>query len=208
MAKVKQVLKVEAGDIDERRMEVYKTAAQIFYEKGFNATSMNDIADATGLTKGGLYHYIEGKQELLYIIMNLGLDALEQEVVVPANAIADAETRLKSIIRNHARQIAAGYHAVTVISDEVRALNEAQYEKVTVRRRAYYGLLRSTLDELKVEGKLRDINTRVAVFSILGMILWVSRWYQPDDRLTPDEVSEEILKLAFNALLCSPNGDF
>lgn len=203
MTKAKQVLKATTIENDERRMEVYRTAAQIFYEKGFNATSVGDIADAMGFTKATLYYYIESKQDLLFVIMNLGLDALEREVIVPAQAVADAEARLRSIVHNHARQIAAGNHAVTIISDEVKALSGTPQEKIIARRRSYTDFLRSTLDQLKQEGKLRDVNTTVAAFSIIGMILWVARWYHPDDSLTPDEVSEEVSKLAFNALLRS-----
>lgn len=205
MTKAKQVLKTTTVENDERRMEVYKAAAQIFYEKGFNATSVGDIADAMGFTKATLYYYIESKEKLLFVIMNLGLDALEREVIIPAKACTDAEERLKAIVHNHARQIAAGNHAVTIISDEVKALSGTLREKITVRRRTYTEFLRATLDELKADGKLRDIDTTIAAFSIIGMILWVARWYRPEDSHTPDEVSREVSKLAFNALLLSPD---
>ncbi len=113
----KQVLKGASDENIDRRMEILKVAAQIFYEKGFNATSVNDIADAMKLTKAGLYHYIESKQQLLYEIMSLGLDALDREVIVPSKTAASAVERLKMIIYYHARQIASGNHAVTIISD-------------------------------------------------------------------------------------------
>lgn len=50
---------------DERAQDIYRRAAEIIYEKGFEATSMGDIADSVDLTKGGLYYYIKGKQALL-----------------------------------------------------------------------------------------------------------------------------------------------
>lgn len=199
--KAKRVLKANADGSADRFTEICRTAAQFFYEKGFDATSVSDIADAMNLTKAGLYYYIKGKQELLFEIMNRGMDALEQEVIAPAEMEVDAQARLEAIIHNHARQIAAGNHAVTVISDEVTALSEPQRKKITARRRAYFDFLRATLDELKTEGKLHDVDTTVAAFSIVGMILWVSRWYQPGGSLTPEDVSREISKIAFNALL-------
>ena len=200
--KAKRVLKanVTEGNAD-RFTEICRTAAQFFYEKGFDATSVSDIADAMKLTKAALYYYIEGKQELLFEIMNRGMDALEREVIAPAEMAADANARLEAIIHNHARQIATGNHAVTIISDEVSALTAAQRKKITARRRAYFDFVRITLDELKTEGKLHDVDTTVAAFSVVGMILWVSRWYQPGGSLTPDDVSREISKIAFNALL-------
>ena len=75
----------------ERSQEIYLTAAQIFFTKGYNATSLNDIAAELGITKAGLYYYVESKQELLYQIIKLGLDDVKREVLDPAREIVDAE---------------------------------------------------------------------------------------------------------------------
>lgn len=80
---------------------IYRAAAQIICDKGYDATSMNDIAEAVGLTKSGLYHHISGKRNLLFRIMNFGMDSLEEQVILPARAIPDAERRLRAIINNH-----------------------------------------------------------------------------------------------------------
>src|SRR5215813_939249 len=69
----------------ERLAEVYRAAAQIILRKGYDATSINDIANALGMTKAGLYHYINGKKELLFDIMTFGLDELRDECVIPAH---------------------------------------------------------------------------------------------------------------------------
>src|SRR5438094_10642516 len=86
---------------NERLAEVYRASAQIILRKGYDATSINDIANALGMTKAGLYHYINGMKELLFDIMNFGLDELDEEVVTPACSIADAGTRLGVIIPSH-----------------------------------------------------------------------------------------------------------
>src|SRR5437762_12850531 len=88
---------------NERLAEIYRTAAQIILRKGYDATSVNDIANALGMTKAGLYHYINGKKELLFNIMNFGLDELREEVVTPAQVIADMGARLRFIITSHAQ---------------------------------------------------------------------------------------------------------
>ncbi|MEM8995810.1 MAG: helix-turn-helix domain-containing protein, partial [Acidobacteriota bacterium] len=79
---------------DYRAVDIYRKAASIIYEKGFNATSMGDIADAVDLTKGGLYYYIKGKKALLFAIMNFAMDLLESEVLSPARQAADPHRRL------------------------------------------------------------------------------------------------------------------
>src|SRR6266567_3793354 len=100
---------------DERLAEVYRTAAQIILRKGYDATSINDIANALGMTKAGLYHYINGKKELLFDIMNFGLDELEEEVVTPAQSIIDPAARLRFIIASHARLVTRGQGAITIL---------------------------------------------------------------------------------------------
>src|SRR6185369_12293772 len=93
---------------DGRASEVYRTAAAIILHKGYDATSVSDIANALGITKAGLYHYIHGKTQLLFDIMQYGLDELEREVAQPAKKIEDAEERLRFMISTHARIVTRG----------------------------------------------------------------------------------------------------
>src|ERR1700740_1100153 len=111
---------------DGRGSEVYRTAAAIILQKGYDATSVSDIARALGITKAGLYHYIHGKTQLLFDIMQYGLDELEREVAKPAVKIADVEARLRFMIGTHARIVTRGHGAVTILVDEARALTPAQ----------------------------------------------------------------------------------
>ena len=186
---------------DERLAEIYRTAAQIILRKGYDATSVNDIANALGMTKAGLYHYISGKKELLFDIMNFGLDELDVECVTPAHSIDDAGERLRFIITNHARLVTRGQGAITILVDEITALTPAQNRKITRRKREYFDKLRSTLNELKAEGELQDVDTTTATFSLLGMINWLSRWFRQDGALTSDQIAEEIAKIALHGLL-------
>jgi len=190
--------------IDGRAAEVYRTAAKIILQKGYDGTSVSDIADALGITKAGLYHYISGKTELLFEIMKFGLEELDQQVMVPAHAIADAEQRLRFVIATHARLVMEGEGAVTILVDEARALSPAQNRKVTKLKRAYLDFIRTTLDELNAEGKLRSVNTTVAAFSIIASINWLSRWYQADGTLSKAEIAEQIADIAFNGVLQEP----
>ncbi len=186
---------------NERLAEIYRTAAEIILRKGYDATSVNDIANALGMTKAGLYHYIHGKKELLFDIMNYGMEELDKEVVTPARAIPDASKRLRFMIATHARLVTRGQGAVTILVDEITALTPTQNRKITRHKRAYFDFLRSTLNQLKDEGKLFDVDTTAAAFTLLGMVLWPSRWFRPDGTLTSEQVSEEIVKIAFHGML-------
>src|SRR5947208_78025 len=189
-----------AAPSDGRAAEVYRAAAAIILQKGYDATSVSDIAGALGITKAGLYHYIHGKTQLLFDIMQYGLDELDREVAQPAHRIADAETRLRFMIGMHARIVTRGHGAVTILVDEARALTPAQNRQITRRKRAYFDFLRATLAELQTEGKLRDVDMTVAAFSLLGVINWVSRWYQPGGELDEKQISDQIVDIAFHGL--------
>ena len=184
-----------------RLAEIYRTAAEIILRKGYDATSVNDIANALGMTKAGLYHYIHGKKELLFDIMNYGMAELDREVVTPARAIKDAGARLRFMIATHAMLVTRGQGAVTILVDEIPALTPAQNREITRRKRSYFDFLRNTLKQLKEEGKLLDVDTTAATFTLLGMVLWPSRWFRHDGALSSEHVAEEIVKIAFQGLL-------
>src|SRR5437899_12603137 len=74
---------------DARRADMYRTIAQLFRDRGFDATSVGDIARALGLTKAGLYHHFESKEALLFEIMMFGLDKVRDEVILPVRMIRD-----------------------------------------------------------------------------------------------------------------------
>src|SRR5215470_16832864 len=79
---------------NSRRAEICRRAAQIFQERGFDATSVSDIARALDMTKAGLYHYSKSKDALLFEIMMFGLERVHDEVLEPVKAIRDPEERL------------------------------------------------------------------------------------------------------------------
>ena len=186
-----------------RRAEICRRAAQIFQERGFDATSVGDIARALDMTKAGLYHYFTSKEALLFEIMMFGLERVHDEVFVPARAIRDPEERLRQIIVRHGRIATRARGAVAFLVDEARALPPAQRGKIEQRMRVYIDLLRDTLTELKKAGRLRDIDPTVGAFSIVGMILWLPRWFRQGGRLTPEETADAIANMALGGLLRS-----
>jgi len=191
----------QSEQTDRRTAEVFRTAAKIILRKGYDATSVSDIADALGITKAGLYHYIRGKTDLLYEIMKYGLRELDREVMVPATKIENPEERLRFMISTHARLVTRGDGAVTILVDEARALSAAQFRAVTRLKRAYLEALRDALEALRKQGKLRDIDTTVAAFGVIAMVNWLSRWYQPDGKLTAAEIADQIVDIALFGLL-------
>ena len=186
---------------DERACKIYRTAAQMIYEKGFDATSMNAIAEAVDLTKPGLYYYVKGKKELLFSIMSFAMDLLEREVVQPAKTLDDAEDRLRMIVGRHARLLTHETGPVAILIDEVAGLSDEQRETITRRKRAYFEFIRETLEALKADGRLHKVDTTTATFSLLGMLMWICRWYQPGGPRNADQVVADITEMAVQGLV-------
>ena len=189
---------------DERAGKIYRTAARMIYEKGFAATSMNEIADAVDLTKPGLYYYVKGKKELLFSIMSFAMDLLEENVVAPARELADAADRVGFVVREHARLLTHDTSALAILIDEVAGLSESQRHEITERKRAYFDFIRSDLDTLRDAGRLRPVDTTTATFSLLGMVMWIARWYQKGGRMNADQVVDDLSRIALAGVLANP----
>lgn len=189
-----------------RAREIYLQASRLFVEKGYAATSMSDIAEAVKITKAGLYHFVKGKEDLLFTIVTFGMDELFDEVVHPARAVADPETRLRLIIRNHLINIgrvnSRSGNPVTIVADDMGGLGPDKRRIVAARQREYIALIRDTLSELKEAGTARaDLDVTVATHCILGAILWMARWRRPDGKLPLDKIIDQIVTVQLEGIL-------
>jgi len=185
----------------DRTIDIYTKAAEIFHEQGFDATSMSNIAAAVDLTKAGLYYYIESKEDLLFAIMNYAMERLETMVIEPSRELADAEARLRSIIERHGRLLTEGNKAITILTDEIEGLKPKHRKEILDRKRVYFDFVRGTLEDLRAENKLRDVNSTVATFGLFGTLLWLPRWFRSPGRLTSEEVIAQIVSIAVGGLL-------
>jgi AcrR family transcriptional regulator len=185
----------------DRTVAIYYKAARIFHEQGYDATSMDDIAEALQITKAGLYYYIESKEDLLFRIINYGLDWLDREVIEPARKLADPEEKLRWIIRHHGLGLLKGSRVIPLLTDEISSLSPKHRQQIVGRKRVYFDFVRETLNELKSKGKLRDLDTTVATFGLFGMLLWLPRWYQPNGRITANETIGQLMNLYLGGLM-------
>ena len=199
-AKVTPIWRKEA-----RADHIYRVAAEIMCRKGYEATSMNDIADAVGLTKAGMYHYIQGKEHLLFQIMSFAMDMVDQNVIAPTRDIADPEERLRALVERHAGRILEVGGEVTILLEEMWALTPAHRRTIRSRKREYFQMVRETLRQLASAGKLRPVDPSVATFSLFGMINWISRWYRREGKIHRDVVLKDFTEIAVSSVLKTPS---
>src|SRR5215831_8575330 len=120
------------------RSRVYEVAAQVFHQKGYDNTSMSDVAAAAGLTKAGLYHHVSSKESLLFTVLDSGLDLTESYVVKPLEQISDPLDRLRTMIDLHLRLVLEERNLeVTGLLHECKTLSAADQAKINRRKKEY-----------------------------------------------------------------------
>jgi AcrR family transcriptional regulator len=188
-----------------RRKDIIDRAAVILTSEGYNGISMNELARRLHLTKPGLYYHFKDKQELLYASMGRSMDFIEKMSLQATMSTRDNEERLREIIYQHALRVAVSERKgalTTLIVDDVSFLRSEDRRVITQRKRAYFELVRATVTQLKKEGRLRKgLDPTVATFTILGMAMWLTKWYEPSGRLSAEQVAGQVADMAVAALV-------
>ena len=196
-------LKEPALKAGGRKSDILRKAAQVFLELGYDATSMNVVAERADVTKMGLYYHFDSKQELLFSIMSYAMDVLERATLAASEAARDSKERLRNLIHTLATQTTQqedGAFVILVI-DETNALEGEDRKIITARKRAYVETIRAALEALDAEGQLRRLDTTVAAFTLVGMVLWLSKWYEKAGRVSPEDVADQVTEMALAAVL-------
>jgi AcrR family transcriptional regulator len=187
---------------DQRYHEILERAARLIHQSGYEATSMQEIAEACGLTKAGLYHHIKTKEALLLAIMHYGMDLFEDMVLAKAGDIVDPVARLRECMaRNIALVTQDSSKEVTIILHEHQTLTGAAGQEINTRKKRYVRFLEAAFREATERGQIRAVDPTLAAFSFLGMVLWIYKWYRADGKLTPRDLSDGMIDLFFEGLM-------
>src|ERR1700754_1101533 len=163
---------------DRRQQEVVAIAAALFASRGFHATSMDDLSDATGLQSGGLYHYIGSKQRLLFEIFSQLMDPLLEQAAAIEASDAAPETKLRTLVRAWVAHIETHLDHMSVFAQERHAIErEPEWEDVRASRDAFEAILAARLHAV-------GLTDRLTHFALLGMVNHTATWFKPGGRLT------------------------
>jgi AcrR family transcriptional regulator len=183
-----------------REAELHAAATRLFRQRGFHATSMQDLGEALGMNRGSLYHYISAKDELLWAILTRALDRLEERVLPILAAEAPPIQRLTDAIREHLRVAADHADELSLIQIEWRALDRARQAEMIRRRDAYEARWRGTLEAGIADGSLRSFDVRLAGIGILSACNWFTQWYRPGGASSVDEIADAFAELFLGGL--------
>lgn len=176
---------------DLRRQEVMDVAAREFAQRGYHATSIDDLIAATGLTRGGLYHYTDSKQALLFGVLDELMDPLLEQARAIVEQPGTPEQHLRRLVRAWVAHVAAHLDHMVVFHRE-RATLEAdpRWEQVRRARRAFERLLAGVLERGQADGSLRMDDPQLVLLALLGMVNHTPQWLRPHGRLRPEQVAD------------------
>ena len=145
----------------DRRAAILETAARLICEKGYEGTSIQDIADASGLTKAGLYHHIRSKEHLLLEIQNYGMDVFEEQVLHAVMPIKDPLERLKECMSRNIHLVTQGWSKeVTIILHEHATLTGEARAHINARKKRYVRFLEESFADAVRAGEIRPSTPR------------------------------------------------
>jgi TetR/AcrR family transcriptional regulator, cholesterol catabolism regulator len=182
---------------DERQQLLLTSAVKVFADKGFHATSMREISRESGMSLAGIYHYVSGKTELLFLIQ----DRCFSQVIAGARAAISQEItaadRLRAFIHHHVEFFTAHMPEMKVLSHEEDELTGTRRAQVRKQKREYVNLLIGLLEQVTTA----DVNRQVAAYALFGMINWIYTWYKPSGPVSPERLADELTHLFLNGFL-------
>jgi AcrR family transcriptional regulator len=188
-----------------RQGQILEVAARVFCERGFEKTSMGDVAAAMRMTKAGIYHHIESKEELLAAIMHYGMDLFEGQVLEQTRGIRDPLERLRRTLRGHLLLVLRDRpKEVTVILHEGGALPRALKARIDARKKRYIRFLEKTIAELVLRRVARRVDPTVVAYALLGMVNWTYQWYRRGGRLKDEALADQMTEFFLRGLLRDP----
>lgn len=182
--------------------EITKQSVKLFGEKGFSATSIQDIVDALGVTKGTFYYYFSSKQQLLADIHLLFIDdILTREKEIFADPGKDCKTKIYEIVRMLIRNIEMQGPAARVFFREMRHLKEEQVSEVMEKRDQFRLYLQKVVETGIENRELRsDLRADIVTFAILGMCNWSYFWFEPDGPVSDEKVAVIYTEMVLNGV--------
>lgn len=190
----------------DKRAAVLRTAASLFNEKGFHATSLDEVAERLNITKPTLYHYVRSKDDILFECVKSGLQTMREAI---ARRGADGGSALD--------QLEAGMRAYTcIVTDDFgMCVIRIGEDPLPGQRRGELRRLKREIDlefrrlieRCVAEGSIRAVDPKLTAFTLAGALSWVGRWYRPDGALDPRQIADRCCELLLTGLRPQPAPD-
>lgn len=191
-----------ATDRRNRDAEVVDAAIKVFYEKGYSASSIQDVADIVGVLKGSLYHYISSKEDLLFRILQESHEharAIMQDVTEHDERAAD---RLRTFLERMYMWYLDHIERVSLYFNQQQHLTGDNKAEMLVLAREFEQFVRDLLTEARDEGTLRpDLDVKLAAFFVLGALNSIPMWYKASGPYSREHIADEFAEMSMSSLM-------
>lgn len=194
MARWKNSLQT-SDDIQKlKRDAVLREAGRAFSKHGYHNTSLDDVAHALGISKGTLYNYVRDKQEILFAFHQLAYDLSDRAFAIGRARGGSGAEVLRTIIIHYIELLTGELGACGALM-EVDALRPEDRAEAAKRRDTFERAFVAIIKEGIRDGSVRTVDPKLAVFTFMGAINWLPRWFTPGGRLPGKAVAEQMADL-------------
>lgn len=186
-----------------KREAVLRESGKLFSRNGYHNTSLDDIARSLGVSKGTLYNYVDDKQEILFAFHNMAMELGERIVAVAAASDTDGAGKLRAAFTNYVHEVNEELGGYGVIS-ELGALKPIDREAVMARRDRLYRSFTKLVDQGIADGSIRDLDPKMTVFTLMGVMQLVPNWFSPKGRLSARAVAEAMADVVMSGMAAKP----
>jgi AcrR family transcriptional regulator len=182
-----------------KRHALLVAAVRMFNERGFHATSLDDVAASLGITKPVIYHYLGSKDQVLFECVRIGLTQLQEAIAESRKAYGTGLDRLKTFLRRYA-QVSMQDFGRCVIRTADEMLSPESRVQFRSLKREIDGAMRQMLEEAVADGSAQAGDVRLTAFSLAGALSWPARWYQEEGPLPAEEIAAKIVDVLCSGL--------
>lgn len=190
---------------DDRLNHILQTATVVFARKGYQRASMRAVANDSGTSLAGLYHYFDSKEKMLFLIQFRSFNSLLNNLKEKLHGIEEPTEQLRVMIRTHVTYFAANMAALKVCSHELESLSGSAYEDLRRIRHEYYELTRDIVGRVIVSHGLANApDLHTCTMFLFGTLNWLYRWYDPKKGRSPNVLANQITQQFLGGILNQP----
>ena len=193
-------------NVRDTRELILETAEKLFYEKGYDSTSVRELSSATGLSVAGIYYFFADKEELLYTVLNRTIAGLNDSMRNGNTACSDVSQKIRNTIRNLLLYSIRKDRELNVLNREAMRLTEEHRTQINMTRGIGREELTRELIAYTEQQQLTDADIRYASFVIFSQTAWFTRWFSIRDEKELDRFAGRIFEMMDGALRLTSAG--
>lgn len=183
---------LSSGAPRDRRQHILREAARLFTQKGFDGASMRDIANATGILVGSLYHHFASKEEMFMAVHAMGMEILTDSVKAAIAGVDDPWDRLSAAAAAHCSALLEAGDFMTMVVPKLHASIDKFRDELIRQRDDYETVIAELVAALDLPP---DVDPTVFRLHFLGALNWTQNWYRPGHSLQPDEIGQQLVRM-------------